>query len=568
MKIYLTKSFSVLLTLLCSIFLIHNISYPQNVTEEWVARFTGEGGLGSDQAHDIAVDKSGNVYVTGGSEIQGQLFDFVTVKYNPGGQELWTAEYNGPDDRSDISSALTVDDAGNVYVTGSSRVIEDGIEHPDFLTIKYNSDGIEQWVARYGGPADRGFDAAEDIVVDAEGNVYVTGRSVGISNDMDYATIKYNSEGVEQWVARYGGIEQGDDQAIALAVDNGGNIFVTGFSQQDTASTNRDYVTIKYTSNGQEQWTAVYSTPGDDEPGDLVIDNSGNVYVTGKSNIASTGEDYLTVKYNFSGEEQWAARYTGLNTSQSDRGKALAVDDDGNVYVTGGSYGGVAGGFSDYATVKYNSDGVEQWVTRYSHSNPGIDEAVSIAIDEEGNVYVGGFSQSETLNDYAVIKYNANGEEQWVARYNGSANLNDMIAAIVVDEQNNVYVTGTSRGTGTVEDYVTIKYSQKTSSAQTISSEIPDIFTLSQNYPNPFNPTTKISWQSPVGGWQTIKVYDLLGREIATLVDEYKPAGSYAIEFDASKFSSGIYYYQLGVFDPSTGSGKSFVQTKKMMLIK
>ncbi len=85
-------------------------------------------------------------------------------------------------------------------------------------------------------------------------------------------------------------------------------------------------------------------------------------------------------------------------------------------------------------------------------------------------------------------------------------------------------------------------------------------FELSQNYPNPFNPITKINWQSPVSSWQTLKIYDVLGNEVATLVDEYKSAGSYEVEFDATQLSSGIYFYQL-----KTGSS---VQTKKMMLIR
>ena len=80
---------------------------------------------------------------------------------------------------------------------------------------------------------------------------------------------------------------------------------------------------------------------------------------------------------------------------------------------------------------------------------------------------------------------------------------------------------------------------------------------LEQNYPNPFNPSTKISWQSPVSGWQTLKVYDVLGNEVATLVNEYRDAGSYEIEFNASKLSSGVYYYQL--------RAGSFVETKKMI---
>lgn len=89
---------------------------------------------------------------------------------------------------------------------------------------------------------------------------------------------------------------------------------------------------------------------------------------------------------------------------------------------------------------------------------------------------------------------------------------------------------------------------------------IPTGFILNQNYPNPFNPTTKISWQSPVGSWQTLKVYDILGNEIATLVDKYKSAGRYEVEFNAENVPSGIYFYQLIAGD--------FIQTKKMLLIR
>ena len=81
-----------------------------------------------------------------------------------------------------------------------------------------------------------------------------------------------------------------------------------------------------------------------------------------------------------------------------------------------------------------------------------------------------------------------------------------------------------------------------------------------ENYPNPFNPSTKISWQSPLGSWQTLKVYDVLGNQIGTLVDEYKPAGKYEIEFNAGKFTSGVYFYQLKAGD--------IIQTKKMILVK
>ncbi len=104
---------------------------------------------------------------------------------------------------------------------------------------------------------------------------------------------------------------------------------------------------------------------------------------------------------------------------------------------------------------------------------------------------------------------------------------------------------------------------------------LPKNFVLEQNYPNPFNPTTTIKYSIPnvisTEGRNllvNLKVYDVLGNEVATLVNEEKPAGNYEVKFDASKLSSGIYYYQLRASDPSTGPGQGFVETNKMILIK
>jgi hypothetical protein len=85
-------------------------------------------------------------------------------------------------------------------------------------------------------------------------------------------------------------------------------------------------------------------------------------------------------------------------------------------------------------------------------------------------------------------------------------------------------------------------------------------YVLSQNFPNPFNPSTKISWQSPVSGWQNLKIFDMLGNEVVTLLDEYKTAGKYEVDFDAAELTSGIYFYQLKL--------GTFIQSRKMLLLK
>jgi len=417
------------------------------VQEAWVARYNGSANA-SDGALATAVDGSGNVYVTGWSAGSGTGFDYATVKCNSAGQEQWVARYNGPGNSDDYAQAITIDSSGNVYVTGFSVGSGTGF---DYATIKYNSTGEQQWVARYNGPGND-IDEAIAIAVDSSGNVYVSGDSTGAGMpfDFDYATIKYDSVGQEQWVARYdtGGI----DDVAAIAVDGSGNVYVAGLSSFG-------YATIKYNPSGQQQWASRYQGSGNDTDGAtaIALDHSGNAYVTGFS-VGSGGDyDYATIKYNSMGQEQWVARYNGPGNDW-DLAEHIAVDSSGNVYVTGNSVGTTYPDY-DYATIKYNSAGQMQWVARYNGPSNGEDDISGLAIDHSGNIYVTGSSDgANTLPDYATIKYNSAGIEQWVARYDGPASSYDIPRAIAVDGSGNVYVTGNSFGLGSDYDYATIKY--------------------------------------------------------------------------------------------------------------
>jgi hypothetical protein len=140
--------------------------------------------------------------------------------------EAWVARYNGPGNLDDVAHPIAVDRSGNVYITGYSEDPTNGL---DYLTIKYDSAGQQQWVARYDGPAHH-WDMPEAIAVDLSGNVYVTGESIGGAGYFGFATIKYNSAGQMQWVARYNGEPAGNDFAFAIAVDSAGNLYVTGES--------------------------------------------------------------------------------------------------------------------------------------------------------------------------------------------------------------------------------------------------------------------------------------------------------------------------------------------------
>jgi uncharacterized delta-60 repeat protein len=530
---------------------LHDSAHSQ-ITQAWVARYNGVPG-GYDSANSIAVDSSGNVYVTGSSTP-----DYATIKYNSEGVEQWVRRYNGPGPDADAAYSIALDGSGNVYVTGASSGIG---TNWDYTTIKYNSDGVQQWVQIYNGPGNYE-DVAVSLAVDGLGNVYVTGYSTGMSFDRDYATIKYNSDGVQQWVQRYNGPGNSEDWASSITVDGSGNVYVTGAS--GGTGTDSDFATIKYNSAGALQWVQRYNGPGNnyDHASSITVDSSGNVYVTGHSRGIGTAQDFATIKYNSDGIEQWVQRYNGPGNG-NDAASSITIDNSGNIYVTGGSRG-IGTGDQDFATIKYNSDGVQQWVQRYNGPGNSEDWASSITVDRSGSVYLTGTSSgSGTSWDYATIKYDSDGFEQWVIRYNGPGNSFDGANAISIDDFGNVYVTGSS---GANADYATIKYSQ-TVGIETVLSEVPGESRLYQNYPNPFNPSTTISFDIPV--WTqhavSLRVYDLLGREVATLVNEQMQPGSYEVTWDASTSSgqvlaSGVYLYQL--------KAGAFTSTRKMLLVR
>ncbi len=422
--------------------------------EKWVARYNGPGN-GEDWISGLAVDRLGNVYVTGHSWGSGTHYDYATIKYNTNGKQLWVKRYNGPGNWYDYAEAIAADGSGNVYVTGSSS---GSSLVRDYATIKYSPNGNQLWVKRYNGPGN-GEDYASAIAVDASGNVYVTGHSRGSGTDYDYATIKYNTNGKQLWVGRYDGPGHNYDDATAIAVDGSGNVYVTGHGYGSDTGT--DYATIKYNTNGNQLWAKRYNGPGDSEDNNdyaeaIAVDGSGNVYVTGTCWGSWTAYDYATIKYSPNGKQLWVKNYDGPDNG-SDDASAIAVDGSGNVYVTGTSKG--SGTDYDYATIKYNTSGKQLWVKRYNGPGNGYDSAYAIAADGSGNVYVTGHSYgSDTGTDYATVKYNTNGNQLWAKRYNGPGKGRDEAEAIAVDGSGHIYVAGTSWGSGTNYDYATIKY--------------------------------------------------------------------------------------------------------------
>jgi len=405
----------------------------------WTARKNGSGsapdarpgaGNGTLGKRSVAVDGSGNAYVTGYSNVSGN-YDYLTVSYSSAGTERWAVSKNGPGNSNDEAYAVVVDGNGNAYVTGQSW----NGANLDYLTVSYDSSGNERWSQVKNGSANSN-DKALGLAVDSAGNVYVSGHSFNGSN-YDFLTVSYDGLGNERWARVKNGGANRDDYVFAIAIDGSQNLFVTGSSYSSAA--NNDYFTVSYDSAGTERWARVRNGAGNstDQAYDVAVDGNGNAFVTGYSSNGSN-YDYLTVSYDGAGTERWARVKNGPGNG-ADQGNAITVDGVGNVYVTGSASNGAN---ADFLTVSYDNAGAELWTRVKNGTGNGNDWGYNVLVDPVGQVHVVGSSPNAVNNDYLVIAYDAAGTELWTHLFD--AGSQDSAYGLARRPGSGVIVTGYS----------------------------------------------------------------------------------------------------------------------------
>jgi hypothetical protein len=294
---------------------------PAAAQSPQVFRFDGGG---YDRAGAITVDGSGSSYLAGAVDEGAPGSSFAVVKVGPDGTVRWRARYDGS--RGGVggqANAVAVDAAGNVYAAG---YIGDGVmfnTNYDYLVVKFGADGTQRWAQRYDGPGVNS-DFAEQVVVDAAGNVYATGFSYGADFDYDWATLKFAADGTLRWERRLDAPGRSDDRAADMALLPAGNVVVSGVTQPGGEQfPDNDAETVVYDPQGTIVWQARWSDTAASHEFvfDLDVDATGRIAITGttQENTSPYVPPFpLTLRYDAGGAL--------LETIRSDGGASVDVD--------------------------------------------------------------------------------------------------------------------------------------------------------------------------------------------------------------------------------------------------
>jgi uncharacterized protein (DUF2249 family) len=324
------------------------------------------------------------------------------------------------------------------------------------VTVTVTALGTLDWKKQLGTSAD---DAASGVATDSSGNVFMAGRTGGAitgsnAGSSDAFLVKYDPSGNEVWRKQLG--TSASDEALGVATDSSGNVFMAGYTFGAITGSNAggsDAFVVKYDPSGNEVWRKQLGTSADDIAYEVATDSSGNVFMAGRTGGAITGSnaggsDAFVVKYDPSGNEVWRKQ---LGTSAFDEAFGVATDSSGNVFMAGRTEGAITGsnaGSSDAFLVKYDPSGNEVW--RKQLGTSADDQAFGVATDSSGNVFMAGYTfgaitgSNAGSSDAFLVKYDPSGNEVWRKQLGTSAD--DAASGVATDSSGNVFMAGDTFG--------------------------------------------------------------------------------------------------------------------------
>jgi hypothetical protein len=400
----------------------------------------------------------------------------------------WADQFSKSDTGTQTGESIATDSNGNTYVTGfTTSSLETGqyFAGAYVYIIKYNADGLKQWSKQFSDELYYGRTYGKSITVDNNNNIVVTGYTWGTlpgktsSGNVDAFLAKYDTDGNNLWIRQFGTDKA--DYAYSVTADSSGNLYVVGKAKGAISGSEFNVFVAKYDSDGIAVWNKELNSDGNAYANSVATDSNGIIYVTGyiSGNFANTINQGMTDVFlaalDADGSELWIQQF---GTFQTDVGNSvttgknnnLTIGDGENIYVAGYTYAWLNGeeniGDSDGFIVAFSKNGTQLWTRLIgSTSSYSVDKISSIATDDDGNLYTIGMTNGSFRNypplytmynlgktDLFVTKISSDNELHWLKMfgtkqsdgfYRDVATVN---AAIAVDNNGNIFTTGTTNG--------------------------------------------------------------------------------------------------------------------------
>ncbi|MBK7377935.1 MAG: T9SS type A sorting domain-containing protein [Ignavibacteriales bacterium] len=594
------------------------ISLSSDGNFRWVHRYNGVYINYYDMAFALTQTPDGNIHAAG--YYVGLISEFGMTSIHGGtGRDLWIYRYAGQAYGGDIAYGITSDDEGYIYVTGYDW--EPGPEK-DLVVVKLNpprnSDGWYNFAdyLKVGTQWYYSESEANSIEKTNDGKYIVTGHMGGQGSwvTRNLFLMKVDEACDTIWTRMVGGNSE-EEVGYSVIETNDHGFVATGFTKSYGAG-GKDVYLIKTDADGNLQWGKCYGGASDDEGYSVIQTNDLGFLIAARTSSYGQGGDIWIIKTNASGDTLWTQLIGGTKSDQVNK----IIETSSNDYLIVGSFRLTDNSYDMYL-IRIDANGDTLWTKKYDRNNRwdvGYD-AVEV---ESGNFIIAGYLDSRP----ALLKIDMQGDTLFTKTYgaedpSGFVSLSrttdgnffvlkpddysgvPYILVYKVDADGNeirqdstgisktysAYYTGGSNDLVSIgaDDYLTVGEGKVAGDAMSMWNAIitrkggaltaitevkddeifsgqPTDYLLYQNYPNPFNPVTTIRFSIPVSGNVTLKIYDILGREVKTLLREYKSTGIYEVSFDGGGLASGIYFYQLS----AVSGADYFVQTKKMLLLK
>jgi hypothetical protein len=544
------------------------------------------GGTNIDIVYGITQTTDGGYAMTGytrsfGAQAGHNIWLFKT---DANGNLLWNVGFGGSGDDEAYSIQQTTD--GGYIVTGFTKSF--GAGGNDLIVVKFDSAGTEEWLKTWGGTSD---EEGYWILQTPDHGYIVAGATSSFGNlgSRDAWVIKMDSVGTEQWKKVYGGY--GSDGARSIQPTSDGGYIISGWTFSNGASSVGSCWLLKITSDGTEQWDHFFGGSDADRGYFAEQTTDGGYIVTGYSGSYGAGlYDMLLIKTDASGTAQWKKYFGGTGR---DYGSEVHQTPDGG-YIVGGYTLSFGAGSEDFWLVKTDSVGTKLWDKTYGGTSTDVCNTLKITPD--GGFIAAGYTLSygAGVHDGWVIKTEATLPVELVSFTGSYFNCAVNLSWTTATESNNKgfdiqriksngnwetigYIQG--QGTSTIKNEYsfsdknvsegTYKYRLKQtdfdgsnvySKEIEVNTKVPESFSVAQNYPNPFNPSTTIEYSIAKISQVSIKIYDVLGKELQTLVKASQEAGTYKVTWNANNYGNGIYFYKVEAGNLS--------KTGKMILMK